>query len=464
MKNGYISVFVSLLMGLYISISPKTGYAQNSDTTGVPEPESNEVIENPDELGVIQPVPSQINQNKTENPQNPQNPQNTTDNTKNNTTNNAIGPVIEPTKEPAKNQIGNSGNCGTASGSAGTGSDGKEPMIGPQIPACGECWTTPRLEMVGAATGFGAWNGVGISILAQSILSQTNTTRLDNPTTFLLGTGLAATASVGYFFASDALYQNLYVQSGGARLFSTSLGWGAAYGLHISSILNGSAFADNAGIHSTVLLAGALLGSYAGAGASLGTMTAWQPDLPWVSMMNTAGILGAYSGFLLNLNYDAGPAAEAGILLGLNTLGLVGGVFLGNAFAYNYEETLIGDLGAVIGSIVGVSVGGLLVLVIPGLPDSAKIGVVTGSTWAFTMFGWVGTGSMLAYTRYARGDAVLRPEPKAAPDAKTSATTMQTTSSRLPHKPAFRLSPPTLSVALDQKQNAVPLLAVSASW
>ena len=243
-------------------------------------------------------------------------------------------------------------------------------------------WLPPgRLELVGVAGLFGVWNAI-----AGGVLVATNVEG-GNPGALLIGISAASLAlGVGFGVGGAAIGDALKLDEGASRMVASGIVWGTNMGIGLLPVVfdldregNGSAAII------TVLGAG-----WAGGLGTLALTNVLRLDTPSVSMVNSGGIWGSVVGGLVMLNLANArvqpSAAYSAAYIGANFVGLVGGGLLSQTVNVSWGETLVFDLGAVIGgSVLGFGTTGLLIasgndgqFATPIITSAVGVGVIGG--------------------------------------------------------------------------------------
>lgn len=257
-----------------------------------------------------------------------------------------------------------------------------------------------RLELSSTAGLFGVWNGIAAGIALAPHLPD------GNPAGIILGTGaLAVGLGIGYGVGGYYLAEALNLGEGDSRLVASSLVWGTSFGIAaLPAVLDIVQPADNMALTlslGTVVASGFALG---GAGLALATFT----DLttPHVSLINTGGWVGGLFGLLTIASlapygpplpaYSAGYLAVAGS-------GLLAGALAGMVLDLSWGETLLLDLGGVLGTVTAAAI--VMSVTASGAVNSVPSTVLIPTSSAITAAGTLGgLGLGLAATALFRGD------------------------------------------------------------
>jgi hypothetical protein len=267
-----------------------------------------------------------------------------------------------------------------------------------------------RLGVTAASGLFGVWNGVAAGWIVAS------NARVDG---LLLvgGTGLASVAlggamGAGGYFLAD----RLHLDEGAARLLASSLVWGTVVGVGMAPTI-ATAVEPAAGTGGAVTAAiGTVVGmGYVGAGAALLASSMLDFDEAEVSVMNSGGAAGMLIGLLIFPNLDAanidGPLPYSATFVGSTVAGLGAGALVGRTFDLTWGESLLCDLGMVLGGVLGGTTSVLASPIVASMPQQGATAVVT-SLPAVGLVG--GYGAMLGFVtswRGARGAPIWRDAP-----------------------------------------------------
>jgi hypothetical protein len=269
-----------------------------------------------------------------------------------------------------------------------------------------------RLGVTAASGLFGVWNGAAAGWIAAANGGAVDQTALIGVTgigAVVLG---AAMGSGGYFLA-----EKLKLDEGAARLLASSLVWGTVVGVGVAPTIveafdtaNGSGFAASVGVVAVVGM------GYLGAGAALLATSLTTFDEAQVSMLNSGGVAGSLVGMLILpalssfrvINALPYSAAFVGSTVG----GLALGAGLGRTLDLTWGETLLCDLGLVLGGVLG---GTASFVVSPSTSslDYPTRTVITSVLPAVGLLG--GYGAALAFVtswRAGRGAPVWREAPR----------------------------------------------------
>ncbi len=220
-------------------------------------------------------------------------------------------------------------------------------------------WLPPgRLEFVGVGGLFGVWNAIAGGIVVGSNI------RSGNPGVLLLGTAGASLAlGVGFGIGGAMLGESLHLDEGASKLVASGLVWGTNAGIGLLPVVF---TADPTGNGTSAILT--VLGAgWIGGLATLALTNVLDVDAPSVSMINSGGVWGSVVGGMVMLNLVNNGVTQSGAYsaayIGSTVAGLVGGGLLSTTMKPTYAETLIFDLGAVVGgSVLGLGTVGTLAL------------------------------------------------------------------------------------------------------
>lgn len=298
-----------------------------------------------------------------------------------------------------------------------------------------------RLEVAGVSGLFGIWNGIALGVVYQASFPQTpaqNTVL----TTALLSTGLG----VGLGFAGYNIAENLNLDEGASRLLSSNLVWGTIYGIEmVPMILNAVSGSNNGALSTQLSIGTVVLGGYVGAATSLLFSSNVKTDTAQVSLYNTGGLFGLWTGALLLPNLFVNDSQDINVntlaFVAANTAGLAAGALAAQKLHFNWGETLIMDGGAVIGGLLGGAVSFLLGTsgVINGLDPRASTAMVTAIPWLGSVGGMVGSAALLATWREQRGEPVWRDD-----------------------EVGIKMGTPKLTFAVDKANQIVPIVPMIA--
>jgi hypothetical protein len=131
-----------------------------------------------------------------------------------------------------------------------------------------------------------------------------------------------------------------------------------------------------------------------------------------VSMLNTGGWVGSLLGVFALLDITAaGNAVNGGALsaayLGISTLGLAGGALAGTFIDFTWGETLLLDLGGVLGLVAGGTIG-LAVASQNVFPGAAGTDFATGMAGGGTLLGLGAMAATLITLRTLDNKPLLR--------------------------------------------------------
>jgi hypothetical protein len=263
-----------------------------------------------------------------------------------------------------------------------------------------------RLELVGVAGVFGVWNAIALGVSVSSALQA-------EPGASLLGTSaLSLGAGVGFAVGGYYLGEALDLDEGGGKLVASGIVWGSNMGI-AASILVLDLVKPQGGGAAFVTLAPVVGMGYVGGGLGLLAAKLGRFDAAQVSLVNSGGALGSFLGAMavtnLAANQVGGVAPYTLTYMAGNAAGLVGFGILGNLVEVTWSETLIGDLGMVLGAtVVGLGTVGVLISTQANLSNQTATLLMTGAT------------SLGAVGGYAAGLGIamaVRPKPALAPSA-----------------------------------------------
>jgi len=226
-----------------------------------------------------------------------------------------------------------------------------------------------RLELASLIGAYGVWTGVSAGILVG-----TNSEQYGwgvEPSWLIFGTGVSAVGmgllyATGGYFMADAMDIN----QGNAWSTTAGLFWGTTWGI-ATVFIEMEQFEPNPNwsdesIVFTLLGAGTI-GGLSGFGLSL----LIEPEIEEVSMMNTGGWVGGFTGILLGMNLGVWSESQdiallvGGSFMAGNAAGLLLGAGAAHLFDLTWGETLLGDLGAVLGIVGAGSIAFAVVLADP---------------------------------------------------------------------------------------------------
>lgn len=258
-----------------------------------------------------------------------------------------------------------------------------------------------RLELSSTAGLFGVWNGIAAGIAVAPHLPPAN------PAGLILGTGaLAVGLGVGYGVGGYFLAEALDLGEGGSRLVASSLLWGTTFGIaSLPALLDVVRPSDELGLSlslGTIVASGFAVG---GGALALASFTELSPAQ--VSLINTGGWVGGLFGLLTVASLAPFtpplPAYSAGYLT-VASGGLLAGALAGLFVDLSWGETLLLDLGGVLGTVTAAAI--VMSLTASGalnaVPSTVLIPVNSLATAGGTL-GGIGLG--LAATTLFRGEA-----------------------------------------------------------
>lgn len=203
-----------------------------------------------------------------------------------------------------------------------------------------------RLELSSTLGLYGVWTGVASGIAAFAHVPVL-------PAALgILGTGaLSVGLGVGFGFGGYALADHFDLDEGDSRLVASSLVWGTTFGIAAVPALFGFGLQDAFGVSvplATIVLSGAL-----GGAAALAVTQVAKFNTAEVSLINTGGWIGALFGLLslpnLLLWNVQTPALHSLSYISFGALGLASGVIASQFLHMTWGETLLLDLGGVLG-------------------------------------------------------------------------------------------------------------------
>jgi hypothetical protein len=269
-----------------------------------------------------------------------------------------------------------------------------------------EPWIKPgRLELSAATGLFGVWNGIGLGIVGGISFPDLHESVL------ILGTGgagvgLGIAGAVGGYWLAEAMD----LSEGDAKLVASSLVWGTYYGGTLVPVVLDLTRFDTDGDARAGILTVIATGWVGGATGVALTRIA-ELDSAEVSMVNTGGWIGAIIGVLTLPNLDAwhvdSPTAMGLANTAAGTVGLAAGFGLSQMLEMTWGETLILDLGAVLG---GVTTGAVVFAVQSfdiRFEARTQQAIITGALAGGLVAGWLGTAAGVALWRNVRGEPVF---------------------------------------------------------
>ena len=271
---------------------------------------------------------------------------------------------------------------------------------GPEIPA-------GRLGVSATLGLFGVWNAV-----AGGILVGVNTPSVNGPL-LVAGSGAAAVglgiaAGVGGYYLAEALK----LDEGSARLVASGVVWGTVLGTAIAPSI--AQLEGPAGFN--LALGGVVGAGYVGGGAALLLSSLVPFDEAQVSMINSGGMMGSTVGLLLLPNLAAAGVQDTSMysltFIGSTMLGLTAGGVVGRYANYTWGETLLCDLGAVLGVVAGGTAS-----VVLGLSGGNNMALLTAPPAVGLVGGYVVTALMVREWRANRGAPIWRDAPSVRPVA-----------------------------------------------
>lgn len=257
-----------------------------------------------------------------------------------------------------------------------------------------------RLELSSTAGLFGVWNGIAAGIAVAPHLPSAN------PAGLILGTGaLAVGLGVGYGVGGYFLADALDLGEGDSRLVASSLVWGTTFGIAaLPAILD--VLRPEGDVALTLSLGTVVASGFALGGASLALATFTDFTTPHVSLINTGGWVGGLFGLLTIASLAPYapplPAYSAGYLTVAGS-GLLLGALSGMVLDLSWGETLLLDLGGVLGTVTAAAIVMSVTAsgAVNGVPSTVLIPTSSAITAAGTL-GGIGLG--LAATTLFRGE------------------------------------------------------------
>lgn len=271
-------------------------------------------------------------------------------------------------------------------------------LLSTDAPAGGLEIPAGRLELSSTAGLFGIWNGIAAGVALGAHIPETP------PELGILGTGaLAVGLGVGYGVGGYFLAEGLNLGEGASRLVASSLVWGTTYGIAAVPPLLELGLTGPLSV--SLPLFTVVLGGFAGGALAVGVSQLTELSTPQVSLINTGGWMGALFGLLTLPNLAAfrveSPSVYSLSYITLGTLGLATGVVASRWLELTWGETLLLDLGAVIGLVAG----GTAVFALNAagafqtLPGTVAVPLTTGGLALGALSGLALTGAGLALFR-----------------------------------------------------------------
>lgn len=255
---------------------------------------------------------------------------------------------------------------------------------------------------------FGVWNAV-----AGGILIGSNAPNLVDGAGLVAGTGAAAVAlgigaGVGGYFLADALQ----LDEGAARLVASGVVWGTVLGTAMAPSI-----AQVEGPAGFNLAIGGVVGAgYVGGGAALLLSSLVTFDEAQVGMINSGGLIGSGVGLLLLPNLAAANVGDTSMysltFIGSTLVGLTAGGIVGRTVNYTWGETLLCDLGAVLGVVAGGTVS-----VVAGMSGATEMPLLTAPPAVGLVGGYVVSALIVREWRAGRGAPIWRDAPSVRPVA-----------------------------------------------
>ena len=268
-------------------------------------------------------------------------------------------------------------------------SDGPPPLLAPG-----------RIELVGVSGIFGVWNAIAGGIVVGLQLPNANGGVL------FLGTsaaalGLGVGAGVGGYFLGEALS----LSEGDARVTASGLLWGTNLGIALQGALMPTLFPLGGNTSTSLSLGTVVAGGWTVGLLGLASTRFAHLDGPQVSLLNSGGIMGSFLGGMVLVNLATrnvqGNWPYALTYMGGNVAGLAAGYALGRVLDLSWGETLIGDLGMVLGGVVTSTATAGTLLLIGGNADGVVVGTIITSAASMGVVGGYAAG--LAVVSALRG-------------------------------------------------------------
>lgn len=243
-----------------------------------------------------------------------------------------------------------------------------------------------RLELSSTAGLFGIWNGITAGIITAIHLPSLS------PTIAILGTGaLSLGLGVAFGVGGYTLAERFDLSEGDSRLITAGLLWGTVMGIAATPILAERNLPERFNV--SVPLLGVVMGGYLGGAASLLVGTRADITPAQVSLLNTGGWVGALFGLLMIPNLEAYRVQQATpyalTFLSAQALGLGAGALASRWLDASWGETLLLDLGGVLGLVASgtlmftLNAAGAFV----SAPGTLLLPLTTGSLMAGTLGG-----------------------------------------------------------------------------
>ena len=248
------------------------------------------------------------------------------------------------------------------------------------------------VELSAVAGLYGLWGGLVLGGIAASHIPDVNEVAV-------LGVGaLGVGSAVAFGFGGNYLAKKLEFTAGDARLMASGFIWGTAIGTGLAESVS-TLTGDLRWGFANVVFFGALGGGAAG-------FLATQSDLniAQVSLINTGGWVGVLNGTLAYLSVQAlqdrdnrQPLFAATAYTAVAGLGLAGGAYLGSQSNFSWGETLLVDLGGVIGTVAGLTAFGFLSVsgTLANTPASLGVPLSLAPIAVGSLAGSLGTGFYL---------------------------------------------------------------------
>lgn len=259
-----------------------------------------------------------------------------------------------------------------------------------------------RLELVGVGGVFGVWNAIAVGT---TVGISTNA----DPGPMLIGTAvLALAAGVGFGYGGHLLGEEAALDEGGGKLVASGLVWGTNMGIAAAFFALDAIRPETSGLQAMSLFGPIVTMGYVGGAVGFAAAKLGRFDAAQVSLVNSGGALGSFLGGMVAINMlqqgVQGTAPYAFTYMAGNAVGLVGFGVLGNTLKLTWSETLIGDLGMVIGGTVGGlgMVGALLSM--GGNNNGAAVTLTTGAASVGAVGGYA--AGLLVATMLRTGDDI----------------------------------------------------------
>jgi hypothetical protein len=214
-----------------------------------------------------------------------------------------------------------------------------------------------RLELAAVSGIYGVWAGVTTGLLL-GFNSDQYLWNID-PSIIILTTGGAGVGlGLAGLTAGYVVADTLDVDQGHAWSYTAGMTWGTSYAISALPLLYDLHAVPwwltdevNAGLP--------LLGGGIGAASAFGLALVVDPDIAEVSMMNTGGWTAGLTGFLVGMNailwseqQSYQPTTMAMSYMVGKTVGLGVGLAASQIIDYTWGETLLGDVGVILGGLL----------------------------------------------------------------------------------------------------------------